>query len=113
MWKIKDLEWRKYLAYSIIHGYIRYNEPKGYGVPKFTVGYLGLYALRYYWRLEIEYCSYYHCHQIAKCGCLTFTMTPISKTLNHVVNRAKQVLEEWRKIIETCKKLAEMEELKN
>ncbi len=24
---------------------------------------VGLYALRYYYKLEIEYCSYYHCHQ--------------------------------------------------
>ncbi len=32
MWKIEDLEWKKYLAYSIIYGYIQYNEPRGYGV---------------------------------------------------------------------------------
>jgi hypothetical protein len=57
MWKIEDLEWRDCLAYSIISSYIQYNEPKGYGVLKFTVGCLGLYALRYYCRLEIEYCS--------------------------------------------------------
>jgi hypothetical protein len=30
MWKIEDLEWREYLAYSIICGYIRYNEAKGW-----------------------------------------------------------------------------------
>ncbi len=57
MWKIEDLEWRDCLAYSIICGYIQYNEPKGYGVLEFTVGCLGLYTLRYYCRLEIEYCN--------------------------------------------------------
>jgi hypothetical protein len=44
MWKIEDLEWRDYLTYSIICGYIQYNEPKGYGMLEFTVGCLGLYA---------------------------------------------------------------------
>jgi hypothetical protein len=38
MRKIEELEWREYLAYSIIYGYIRYNEPKGYGVLGFIVG---------------------------------------------------------------------------
>ncbi len=32
MWKIENLEWREYLAYNIICGYIQYNEPKGYGI---------------------------------------------------------------------------------
>ncbi len=86
MWKIEDLEWREYLTYSIIYGYIWYNEPKGYGALKFIVGCLGLYALRYYCRLEIEYCSYYHCHQITTCGHSTFAMMPISEALDHVVS---------------------------
>jgi hypothetical protein len=30
--------------------------------------------------------DYYHCHQIAKCGRLTFAMTPISEALDHVVS---------------------------
>jgi hypothetical protein len=63
MWKIEDLESKEYLAHNIIYGYIWYNEPKGYGALEFTVGCLGLYALKYYCKLEIEYCSYYH-HQI-------------------------------------------------
>jgi hypothetical protein len=102
MWKIKDLEWRKYLTYIIIYGYIRYNEPKGYGVLEFTMGYLGLYALKYYCRLKIEYCSYYHRHQIVICGHLTFVMTLISKVPNHVMSQEKQVLEEWKKTIGIC-----------
>ncbi len=55
MWKIEDLEWREYLAYNIIYGYIQYNEPKGYRMLKFTMGCLRLYALRYYYKLEIKY----------------------------------------------------------
>jgi hypothetical protein len=86
MWKIEDLEWREYLAYSIICGYIWDIEPKGYRALNFIVDYLGLYALRYYYRLEIEYCSYYHRHQIARCGRLTFAMMPIIETSGHVVS---------------------------
>jgi len=41
MWKIENLEWREYLAYNIIYGYIWYNEPKGYGALEFIVGFLG------------------------------------------------------------------------
>ncbi len=81
---------------------MKQNEPKGYIALEFTMGCLGLYALRYYYRLEIKYCSYYHCHQIARCGCPTFTMTPISEAPDHVVNRVKQILEEWKKKTETC-----------
>jgi hypothetical protein len=101
MWKIEDLEWRDYLVYSIIYGYIWYNELKGYEMLEFIVGYLGLYALRYYYRLEIEYCSYYHHRQIAKYGCQTFIMMPISEEPNHVVSRTKQVSKEWKKTIGT------------
>ncbi len=39
MQKIEDLEWREYLAYNIIYGYIRYNEPKSYGTLEFIVGF--------------------------------------------------------------------------
>jgi hypothetical protein len=106
MWKIEDLEWREYLAYIIICGYIQYNEPKGYGALEFTMGCLGLYALRYYYKLEIKYCNYYHHHQITRCGCLTFIMTPISKIPDHVVNKTKQVLEKWKKTIGICQELA-------
>jgi hypothetical protein len=86
MWKIENLEWRKYLAYNIICGYIRYNEPKGYKALEFIMGCLRLYALKYYYRLEIEYCSYYHHHQIAKNGHPTFVMMLISETLDHIVS---------------------------
>jgi hypothetical protein len=86
MWKIEDLDWREYLVYSIIYGYIQYNEPKGYKVLEFTMGYLGLYALRYYCRLEIKYCNYYHHHQIIECGHQTFVMTPFNEALDHVVS---------------------------
>jgi hypothetical protein len=86
MWKIEDLESREYLAYTIIHGYIWYNELKGYGALEFIVGCLGLHALKYYYKLEIEYCNYYHHHQIARNGSPTFAMTPINEALDHVVN---------------------------
>jgi hypothetical protein len=86
MWHIENLESKEYLAYNIICGYIWYNEPKGYVVLEFTIGYLGLYALRYYYRLEIKYYNYYHCHQITRCGHLTFTMTPTSEVSDHVVS---------------------------
>jgi hypothetical protein len=66
------------------------------------MGCLGLYALKYYCKLEIEYCNYYHCHQITRCGHLTFAMTPIGEALYHVVSQAKQVFKEWRKTIGTC-----------
>jgi hypothetical protein len=66
------------------------------------MGCLGLDALIYYCKLEIKYCSYYHRHQISRCGRLTFAMTQINKALDHVVYQAKQVLEEWKKTIGTC-----------
>jgi len=75
------------------------------------MGYLGLYALRYYCRLEIKYCSYYHHHQIAKCGCQTFIMTLVIEAPNHVVSQTKQVFKEWKKKIGTCQELAKMEKL--
>ncbi len=62
MWAIQDLEWREYLTYSIICCYIRYHEPRGYGVLELEVGYLGIYAIKYYYRLECDYRDYFHCH---------------------------------------------------
>jgi hypothetical protein len=62
MWAIQDLEWREYLAYSIICCNIQYHEPRGYGVLEFKVGYLGIYAIKYYYRLECDYRDYFHCH---------------------------------------------------
>jgi len=49
------LEWREYLVYSIICCYIQYHEPCCYGVLEFEVGYLGIYAITYYYRLECDY----------------------------------------------------------
>ncbi len=45
MWKIEDLEWREYLAYSIICGYIWYNEPKGYGALEFAMDCFGVVCI--------------------------------------------------------------------
>jgi hypothetical protein len=81
------------------------------GVMEFIVDCLGLYGLKYYCKLEIKYCNYYHRHQITRCGRPTFAMTPISEALDHVVNQAKQILKEWKKTIGTCQELVEMEEL--
>jgi hypothetical protein len=53
---------REYLTYSIICCYIRYDEPRGYGVLELEVGYLGIYAIKYYYRLECDYRDYFHCH---------------------------------------------------
>jgi hypothetical protein len=55
MWVVNDLEWREFLAYNIVCCYIQYHHPKGYGVLEFKVGHMGLYALRYYCRLEYAY----------------------------------------------------------
>jgi len=46
MWVIEDLEWREFLAYNMICCNIQYHQPRGYGILKFEVGSLGLYALR-------------------------------------------------------------------
>jgi hypothetical protein len=45
MWKIEDLEWRKYLTYSIICGYIRYNEPKGWNARVYS-GLFGVVCIK-------------------------------------------------------------------
>ncbi len=61
MWVVEDLEWRKFLAYKIVCYYIQYHQPRS-GVLKFVVGSLGLYALRYYYRLKYAYHEYYRRH---------------------------------------------------
>jgi hypothetical protein len=45
MWAIDDLEWREYLTYNIVCCCIQYHQPRGYGIIKFEIGYLGFYAL--------------------------------------------------------------------
>jgi hypothetical protein len=55
MWVVEDLEWKKILAYSIVCCYIQYHQSRAYKILEFEVGYLGLYSLRYYCRLEHSY----------------------------------------------------------
>ncbi len=87
MWNIDDLEWREYLANNIICYYIQYYKPHGYVIMEFTMGCLRAYALRYYYRRKIEYRSSYHCHQTACIRRPTFAMIPMSKILDHVINK--------------------------
>jgi len=46
MWVIEDLKWKEFLAYTTICYHIQYHQPHGYGVLKFEVGCMGLYALK-------------------------------------------------------------------
>ncbi len=86
MWKIEDLEWREYLA--LISSVDTYGTMNLRVMECWNIQWVvwGLYALKYYYRLEIEYSNYYHHHQIAKCGCLTFVIMPISETLDDVAS---------------------------
>jgi hypothetical protein len=44
-WKIQDSEFREYLMYNIIYGYIVFSNDHGYGVLEHLTGCLGVYAL--------------------------------------------------------------------
>jgi hypothetical protein len=55
MWAVDDLEWKEFLAYNIVCYYIQYHQVRRYVLLEFEVGCLGLYALRYYCRLEYAY----------------------------------------------------------
>jgi hypothetical protein len=62
MWEIHDREFREYLAYNIMCGYIVFNDSHGYGILKHLMNCLGAYALRYYCKLEVAYNKYYLKH---------------------------------------------------
>jgi hypothetical protein len=55
MWKIDDLGWGKYLAYNIICSFIQYCESYDYGILEWTMRCFGVYALHYYYKLEVKY----------------------------------------------------------
>jgi len=77
-----------------------------YGVLEFKVGYLGLYALRYYCRLEYAYGENYHWHQIVVSNRPTFAMMQMETILNHVISQAFAELK-WRKqLMDYCQELA-------
>ncbi len=105
MWVIEDLECREFQAYNIMCYYIQYHQPRGYGVLKFEVGYLGLYALRYNCRLEYSYQEYYHRHHIVVFSNLTFAMTRMETIPNHVVSRAHADLEQQKQLMDHCHEL--------
>jgi hypothetical protein len=75
-------------------------------VLEFEVDYLGLYALRYYCRLEFAYHEYYHQHQIIVSNKLTFAMTQMETIPNHVVNQVHVDLEQWKQLMNYYQKLA-------
>ncbi len=102
MWAKDDLEWREYLAYNIICCYIQYHQPRGYEVLEIEVGYLGLYALRYCFKLEIPFEDYYNHHQTSTSSIPTFTMTRMEAIPNHVERKAMTQLEKWKQFMDEC-----------
>jgi hypothetical protein len=62
MQEIDDLEWREYLTYNVICCYVHYRKPRGYDALEFEPCCLGLYALQYYYKLEIAFEDYYYHH---------------------------------------------------
>ncbi len=108
MWKIIHLEWKEYLAYSIICCYIQYHEPCGYEMLEFTIGCLGVYVLRYYCKLEIDYWNYYNQHQTMLFGQPTFAMKWMEDRLNHVSCKVANALEQWKATITQCQKLSQL-----
>jgi hypothetical protein len=57
MQAIDDIEFRGCLVYSLIYGYFIFNA-RAYGRLKYELGYLGVYALHYYFKLEVTYHQY-------------------------------------------------------
>lgn len=55
MWRIQDREFWEYLTYNIICNYIVFNDGHGYGMLEHLIGCVGVYALRYYYKLEVAY----------------------------------------------------------
>jgi hypothetical protein len=62
MYVIEDLKWREFLTYTTIYYYIQYHQPQGYGVLKFEVSCMWLYALKEYCWFKYDYQEYYHWH---------------------------------------------------
>ncbi len=54
MWAIDDIEFKEYLAYSLICGYFTFND-KSYGRLEYELGCVGVYALCYNFKLEFAY----------------------------------------------------------
>ncbi len=60
----ESLKGGEYLTYNISCCYIQYHEPCGYGIVEFEVAScLGIYALKYYFKLECDYQNYFHHHR--------------------------------------------------
>ncbi len=100
------MEWREFLAYIIVCCYIQYHQLRGIGVLEFKVGCMGLYALRYYYRLEYAYQEYYHRHQIVVSNKLIFSMTRMETIPNHVVGQVHVDYEWWKQLMDYCHELA-------
>ncbi len=57
MWTIYDIELKGYLVYSLICGYFIF-DAQAYGRFEYELGYPGVYALHYYFKLEVAYHQY-------------------------------------------------------
>lgn len=57
MWAIDDIKFRRYLVYNLISGYFIF-DAQTYGRLEYELDYLGVYALHYYFKLEVAYCQY-------------------------------------------------------
>jgi len=74
IWKIQDRKFQEYLMYNIIYNYIVSNNGHGYDVLEHLTCCLGVYALRYYCKLEVAYNKYYLKHTTAINHNMTFVM---------------------------------------
>jgi hypothetical protein len=89
MWKIHDREFRKYLKHNILCGYIVFNDGHGYGVLEHLISCLGVYALRYYCKLEVAYNKYYLKHTMAINHKPTFVMVKRDPILDTIEKKVK------------------------
>jgi hypothetical protein len=90
MWKIQNREFQEYLTYIILCSYIVFNDGHGYGVLEHLTGYLGAYALRYYYKLEVAYNKYYMKYTTTINHKPTFVMARRDLILDTIEKRVKE-----------------------
>jgi hypothetical protein len=90
MWKIQDREFQEYLEYNIIYGYIVFNNTRGYGLLEHLIGYMGVYVLQYYYKLEVAYSKYYLKHTTIVSHKLTFVMAKRDLILDIIEKKVKE-----------------------
>ncbi len=81
------------MAYNIVYGYIVFNNGCGYGVLEHLTGYLGVYALRYYYKLKVAYNKYYLKHTTIVSHKPTFVMVRRNPILDTVEKRVWDSME--------------------